>query len=79
MELAIAEHCSIFACDHIGEIFRLHNRQYPEMRNGVLAPYRLKKLVTDVLELRFTLFLDRSTDTGVSKYLSVVLRYFNNT
>lgn len=49
------------------------------MRNGVLAPYRLKKLVTDVLELRFTLFLDRSTDTSVSKYLSVVLRYFNNT
>ncbi|CAL9702146.1 unnamed protein product [Knipowitschia caucasica] len=92
MALAIAEHCSLLACDHIGEAckiafsdstaathFKMHRTKCTEMINGVLAPYFLKKLVTDVGDQRFSLLLDESTDVSVSKYLGVVIRYFSDT
>ncbi|KAL0152560.1 hypothetical protein M9458_008748, partial [Cirrhinus mrigala] len=92
MALAIAEHCSMLACDHIGEAcraafsdstaathFKMHRTKCTEMINGVLAPYFLKKLVADVGDQRFSLLLDESTDISVSKYLGVVIRYFSDT
>lgn len=92
MALAIAEHCSMLACDHIGEAcraafsdstaathFKMHRTKCTEMINGVLAPYFLKKLVADVGDQRFSLLLDESTDVSVSKYLGVVIRYFSDT
>lgn len=88
MALAIAEHCSLLACDHIGEAckaafsdstaathFKMHRTKCTEMINGVLAPYFLKKLVADVGDHSFSLLLDESTDVSVSKYLGVVIRY----
>lgn len=61
MALAMAEHCSMLACDHFGEAckasfsdstavthFKMHRTKCTEMINGVLAPYFLKKLVSDV-------------------------------
>ncbi len=59
--MAIAEHCSILSCDHIGKAckaafpdssaakhFRMHRTKCTEMINGVLAPYFLKRLVSDI-------------------------------
>ena len=90
--LAIAEHCSMLACDHIGEAgraafsdstaaihFKMQRTKCTEMINGVLAPYFLKQLVADVGDQRFSLLLDESTDVSVSKYLGVVIRYFSDT
>lgn len=70
MALAIAEHCSMLACGHIAEAcraafsdstatthFKMHRTKCTEMINGVLAPYFLKKLVTDVGNQRFSLLL----------------------
>lgn len=92
MALAIAEHCSMLGCDHIGEAcraafsdstaathFKMHRTKCTEMINGVLAPYFLKKLVADVGDQRFSLLLDESTNVSVSKYLGVVIRYFSDT
>lgn len=92
MALAIAERCSMLACDHIGEAcraafsdstaathFKTHRTKCTEMINDVLAPYFLKKLVADVGDQRFSLLLDESTDVNVSKYLGVVIRYFSDT
>lgn len=89
MALAIAEHCSMLGCDHIGEACRaafsdstaathlkMHRTKCTEMING--APYFLKKLVADVGDQRFSLLLDESTDVSVSKYLGVVIRYFRD-
>lgn len=86
MALVIAEHCSMLACDHIGEAckaafsdstaathFKMHRTKCTEMINGVLAPYFLKRLVADVSDQRFSLLLDESTDISVSKYLGVLL------
>ncbi|KAL7382723.1 hypothetical protein ABVT39_026993 [Epinephelus coioides] len=90
--LAIAEHCSMLACDHIGEAckaafsdstaathFKMHRTKCTEMINGVLAPYFLKKLVADVGDQCFSFLLDESTDVSVSKYLGVVIRHFSDT
>ena len=92
MALAIAEHSSMLACDHIGEAckaafsdstaaahFKMHKTKCTEMINGVLAPYFLKKLVADVGDQCFSLLLAGSTDISVSKYLGVVIRYFHDT
>ncbi len=61
LAMAIAEHCSILSCDHIGKAckaafpdssaakhFRMHRTKCTEMINGVLAPYFLKRLVSDI-------------------------------
>jgi len=92
MALAMAEHCSMLACDHIGEAYKaafsdstaakhlkMHRTKCTEMINGVLAPYFLKKLVADVGDQHFSLLLDESTDVSVSNYLGVVIRYFSDT
>jgi hypothetical protein len=47
------------------------------MIEGVLAPYFLKRVMSDVGDEKFSLLLDESTDVSVSKYLGVVIRYFN--
>ena len=47
--------------------FKMHRTKCTEMINGVLAPYFLKKLVSDVGDQRFSLLLDESTDVSVSK------------
>lgn len=56
----------------------MHRTKCTERINGVLAPYVLKKLVADVADQRFSLFLDESTDVSVSKYIGVVIRYFSD-
>ncbi|KAL0198379.1 hypothetical protein M9458_006919, partial [Cirrhinus mrigala] len=90
MAMAIAEHCSILSCDHIGKgckaafpdssaakHFRMHRTKCAEMINGVLAPYFLKRLVSDIGDSKYSLLLDESTDVSVSKYLGIVIRYFS--
>lgn len=59
--MTIAEHCSMLACDHIGEAckvafsdsiaarnFHIHGPKCTEIINGVLALFFLKRLVSDV-------------------------------
>ncbi|ROL43465.1 Zinc finger protein 862 [Anabarilius grahami] len=88
--MAIAEHCSILSCDHIGKAckaafsdssaathFRMHRTKCTEMINGVLGPYSVKRLVTDIGDSKYSLLLDESTDVSVSKYLGIVIRYFS--
>lgn len=55
----------------------MHRTKCTEMMNGVLAPYFLEKLVHGVDDQKYSLLLDKSTDISVSKYLGVVIRYFN--
>ena len=47
------------------------------MIRGVLAPYFLKRVTSDVGDEKFSLLLDESIDGSVSKYLGVVIRYFS--
>ncbi|XP_031724785.1 zinc finger protein 862-like [Anarrhichthys ocellatus] len=90
MAMAIAEHCSLLACDHLGMAckaafsdsvaatnFQMHRTKCTEMIRGVLAPYFLKRVTSDVGDEKFSLLLDKSTDVSVSKYLGVVIRYFS--
>lgn len=87
--MAIAEHCSILPCDHIGEAckaafadsaaathFRMHRTQCTEMINGMLALYFLQKLVDGVGDQKYGLLPDESPNIS-TKYLGVVVRYFN--
>lgn len=87
--MAIAEHCSLLACDHIGMAckaafldsvaatnFHMHCTKWTEMIKGIFSPYFLKMITSDVVDEKFSLLLDKSTDVSVSKYLGVVIRYF---
>lgn len=47
------------------------------MATGVLAPYFLKNLVTDLGDQKYSLLLNESTDISVSKHLGVVIGYFS--
>ncbi len=86
MAMAIAEHCSILSCDHIGKACKaafsakhcwMHLTKCTEIINGVLAPYFLKRLVSDIGDSKYSLLLDESTDVSVSKYFGIVIRYFS--
>lgn len=86
MALAITEHCSKLACDHIGEAcraafsdtisashFKMHRTKCTEMINGVLAPYFRKKLVADVDDLGVVIrYFSDSKQTIVSTFLGLV-------
>ncbi|RXN09313.1 E3 ubiquitin- ligase TRIM39-like isoform X1 [Labeo rohita] len=47
--------------------FRMHRTKCTEMINGVLAPYFLKRLVSDIGDSKYSLLLDESTDTQLMK------------
>ena len=82
--MAVVEHCSMLACDHIGQAckvafadstaatnFHMHRTKCSEMTNGVLAPYFLKRLVADVGDQRFSLLLYESTDIDSAERVCV--------
>lgn len=90
MAMAIVEHCSLLACDHLDMAckaafsdsvaatnFHMHCTKCTQMINGVLAPYFMKMITSYVGDKKFSLLLDESTDVSVSKYLGVVIRYFS--
>ncbi|XP_077399768.1 uncharacterized protein LOC144034693 [Vanacampus margaritifer] len=90
MAMAFAEHCSLLACEHLAMAckvafsdsvaatnFQMQRDKCAEIINGVLAPYFLKKIISDVGNEKFSLLLDESSDVRVLKYLGVVIRYFS--
>lgn len=87
--MAIAEHCSILNCDHIGKAckaafpdssaakhFQMHRTKCTEIINGMLAPYFIKRLVTENTAIG-TFILDERTDVSVSKYLGILILNFS--
>lgn len=91
LAMAIAEHCSILAIDHIRQVvkkafadskaasdFKLHRTKCTEVIKQVLGPHFLEVLVRDLGDSKYSLLLDESTDISVSKYLGVVIRYFSD-
>lgn len=54
----------------------MHRTKCTAMINSVLAPYFIKRLVSDIGDSKYSLLLDESTDLSVSKYLGIVVRYF---
>ncbi|XP_077357277.1 uncharacterized protein LOC144004157 [Festucalex cinctus] len=90
MAMAFAGHCSLLACDHLAMAcktafsdsvaatnFQMQCDKYTEIINGILAPYFLKRLTSDVGNEKFSLLLDESSDVVVSKYLGVAIQYFS--
>lgn len=88
--MAIAEHRSILNCDHIGKAckavfpdssaakhFQVHHTKCTEIINGVLAPYFIKRLVTEIGDSKYSLLLDERTKVRVSKYLGIVILNFS--
>ena len=79
----------MLACNHLGMAckaafsdsmtatnFQMHRSKCTEMIRGVLAPYFLKRVTSDLGDEKFSLLLDEYTDVSVSKYLGVVIWYF---
>ena len=77
MAIVIVEHCSLLAWDNLGMAckaafsdsvaatnFQMHRTKCTEMIRGVLPPYFLKRVTSDVGDEKFSLLLDESTDVN---------------
>ena len=88
--LFIAEHCSVNACDHltnmckkafsdskIAENMKLYRKKCTSIIKHILYPYFLNDLNNDIDEAGYSIFIDKSTDISVTKFLGIVIIYFN--
>ena len=81
----IACHSSIATVDYLGEIIKnisgkdisLHRTKCSALIKKALSPAVHDELLTDLKDQPYSLIIDESTNTGMEKQLSVVVRYYS--
>lgn len=87
--VAIACHCSIRSVDHLSEIvkehskgniledLKLHKTKCACLINNVISLSLLEELLQELREVKFSLFIDESTDISSTKHLCLCVRFFS--
>lgn len=86
----VAEHCSLMATDHLGELVsnldkssvvlrdvKIHRTKCSGLIKNVMSLCMLQELIEDIGESHFSAIMDESTAVDTTKALCIILRYYS--
>ncbi|KOB71310.1 Uncharacterized protein OBRU01_13944 [Operophtera brumata] len=88
----IAEHCSMAAVDHLGELLpsldktsellcgiKLHHTKCTGLITNIISPCMLAELLHDIGDSPYSMIIDESTSIDTKKMLCMIVRYYSQT
>eukprot|EP00795_Rhopilema_esculentum_P002576 gene2576-769_t len=90
LSVGISCHTAINSIDHLGQIMkrngegsivgniRLHRRKCTKILTNVVAPALKEELKESLINQKFSVVVDESTDVAANKHMAILLRYFDD-